>query len=317
MHVKFVMQIGSLTGILCRAISDMKHNKSHSLPTVSSEVAMQIGSALLEWMPCHVVETDAFVSWLCESLQSCFHTKKPTNSKHRIVIWRKYHQLRTSDQYQNEWKSFLNKSTGISQSSSSFIQFIGHFIFKTLMLTKFSLDSPILLDQIADLTHLELNAIRYTAGYIPQALIKKIKKSALSNKKDLLLSLHELIETDGENPASTAEWLNAINRGGLFCINEVHLTFFVALEYEVRSHIHAGQELGVVRSELQQSEDVLFHWSLIAATWDDEVAAKLMTMIVELWVTVRGFSLASAWIERYKGATKKTLQKAKPHRKQI
>ena len=174
-------------------------------------------------------------------------------------------------------------------------------------MTKFSLDSPILLDQIADLTHLELNAIRYTAGYVPRALIKKIKKSALSNKKDLLLSLHELIETDGENPASTAEWLNAINRGGLFCINDVTFDFFVALEYEVRSHIHAGQELGVVRSELQQSEDVLFHWSLIAAMWDDEVAAKLMTMIVELWVTVRGFSLASAWIEQYKGATKKTL----------
>ncbi|KAL5491299.1 hypothetical protein EMCRGX_G016561 [Ephydatia muelleri] len=35
-------------GLLCRAISDMKHNKSHSLPTVSSEVAMQIGSTLLE-----------------------------------------------------------------------------------------------------------------------------------------------------------------------------------------------------------------------------------------------------------------------------
>ncbi|KAL5518083.1 hypothetical protein EMCRGX_G003761 [Ephydatia muelleri] len=129
--------------------------------------------------------------------------------------------------------------------------------------------------------------------------------------------LHELIETDGENPASTAEWLNAINRGGLFCINDVTFDLFVALEYEVRSHIHAGQELGVVRSELQQSEDVLFHWSLIAATWDDEEAAKLMTMIVELWVTVRGFSLASAWIEQYKGATKKTLQKAKPLRKQI
>ena len=127
-------------------------------------------------MPYHVVETDAFVSWLCESLQSCFHTKKPTNSKHRIVVWRKYHLLRTSDLYQNEWKSFLSKSTGIIQSSSSFIQFIGHFIFKILILTKFSLDSPILLDQIADLTHLELNAIRYTAGYVPRALIKKIKK---------------------------------------------------------------------------------------------------------------------------------------------
>ena len=99
-------------------------------------------------------------------------------------------------------------------------------------------------------------------------------------------------------------------------ILEVSLTIDATLQWTA-TVLHKRQELGVVRSELQQSEDVLFHWSLIAATWDDEVAAKLMTMIVELWVTVRGFSLASAWIERYKGATKKTLQKAKPLRKQI
>ena len=101
------MHIGSLTGLLWRAINDMKHNKSHSLPTKSSEVAMKIASALLEWLPHHPVETDAFVSWLCESLQSCFHKKQPTSSKRRIVIWRKYHILRTSDKYCKEWNSFL------------------------------------------------------------------------------------------------------------------------------------------------------------------------------------------------------------------
>ena len=308
-----------LIGLLCRAINDMKHNKSHSLPTTSSKVAMQISSALLEWMPYHVVETDAFVSWLCESLQSCFLAAKkpPTNSKHRIVIWRKYHLLRTSDLYQNRWKSFLNESTGVRQLSSSFVQFIGHFIFKTLILANFSLDSPILVDRIPDLTHLELNAIRYTAGYVPRALMKKIKKSSASNTKDLLLCLQELLESDGENAASTADWLNAINRGGLFCINDVTFAFFIALEYEVRGHILAGQELGAVRSTIQQNEDVLFHWTLISATWDDELAAKLMNMIVDLWITIRGFSLASAWIEEYKGATKKTLQKSKPLRTQI
>lgn len=93
--------------------------------------------------------------------------------------------------------------------------------------------------------------------------------------------------------------------------------FFVSLEYEVRTHIHVGQELGVVSSILQQSEDVLFHWSMITATWDNEVAVQLMDMIVKLWITVRGFSSASAWIELYKNVTKKTLQKSKPLRKQI
>ena len=108
----------------------------------------------------------------------------------------------------------------------------------------------------------------------------------------LLLSLNELIESDGENPASSADWLNAINHGGLFCISDITFDFFVSLEYEVRAHIHAGQEIGVIHSTLQQSEDVLFHWSMITATWDNQVAIKLMEMIVELWITVRGFSLA-------------------------
>ena len=76
-----------------------------------------------------------------------------------------------------------------------------------------------------------------------------------------------------------------INRGGLFCISDITFDFFVSLEYEVRAHIHAGQKLGVVSSTLQQSEDVLL---------------KLMDVIIKLWITFRGFSLASAWIEQYK-----------------
>lgn len=129
--------------------------------------------------------------------------------------------------------------------------------------------------------------------------------------------MNELLESDGENPASSADWLNAINRGGLFCVSEIIFVFFISLQYEVHAHIHAGQELGVLEPTLQQSEDVLFHWSMITSTWDNEVALKLMDMIVELWITVSGFSLASAWIEQYKKVMKKTLQKSKPLRKQI
>ena len=112
--------------------------------------------------------------------------------------------------------------------------------------------------------------------------------SSLSNKKDLLLCLNEFLESDGENPASSADWLNAINHGGLLCISDITFDFFVSLEYEVRAHIHAGQELGVVSlsSTLQQSGDVLFHWSMITATWDNEVAIRRMDMIVELWIMV-------------------------------
>ena len=36
-------------------------------------------------------------------------------------------------------------------------------------------------------------------------------------------------------------------------------------------------------------------------------------IIVDVWVCIRGFSQATAWIERYKSAQKKNLQKAKEY----
>ena len=64
---------------------------------------------------------------------------------------------------------------------------------------------------------------------------------------------------------------------------------------------------------------------VIITVEDIGMAVKLVDMpgIVKLWITVRGFSLASAWIEhtvlyyRNVTVTKKTLKKSKPVRKQI
>jgi hypothetical protein len=71
-------------------------------------------------------------------------------------------------------------------------------------------------DQKPDLTHLEFDAIRYTDRYVPRAFIKKITKSHLNR----------------ENPASSLDWRNALNRGELFCISAITFDFFVSLEYE-------------------------------------------------------------------------------------
>ena len=40
-------------------------------------------------------------------------------------------------------------------------------------------------------------------------------------------------------------------------------------------------------------------------------------MVVDMWVCIRRFSQATAWIERYKSAQKKNLQKAKALKKKI
>ena len=44
--------------------------------------------------------------------------------------------------------------------------------------------------------------------------------------------------------------------------------------------------------------------------------AKL-SMVVDLWLTVCGYSYSSAWVEKYKVAQKKSTQKSKGIRKQL
>ena len=53
------------------------------------------------------------------------------------------------------------------------------------------------------------------------------------------------------------------------------------------------------------NDDILFYWSMLIASWEEGVADKILTMIVDLWITIRGFLLASAWVEEFKLTTKR------------
>eukprot|EP00731_Ephydatia_muelleri_P001288 Em0001g1288a len=88
-----------------------------------------------------------------------------------------------SKKYLGEWKEFL-LSTGCGTTSSLFIQFVGHSMFKTLIKAHYCHNKPAVRDDRSqDLSHIEFNAIRYTAGYVPRALKKKLIKSGHKNKK--------------------------------------------------------------------------------------------------------------------------------------
>ena len=59
------------------------------------------------------------------------------------------------------------------------------------------------------------------------------------------------------------------------------------------------------------NEDVLFYWTISTTDFekdDEEVHDMLLKMIVELYFTMRGFSYASMWIEKFKKSSKKSTQ---------
>ena len=171
-------------------------------------------------------------------------------------------------------------STGCDTVSPIFIQFVGHSIFKELIKKKYCPNNTAECNHGSDLTHLE-----YTAGYVPWALKKKVAKSSHLNKNDLLEYLDDLLMCEDEDPGPSADWINAVDHGGLIHINNMTFELFLSME---RGCVKAGQEICDIRYRLKDNEEVLFYWSILTAERTNDVATTILEMIVHLWITVRG-----------------------------
>ena len=77
------------------------------------------------------------------------------------------------------------------------------------------------------------------------------------------------------------------------------------MEYCIRHHVLAGSELRDVQAQIKQNDDILFCWSVLTASWSDDIA-----MIIDLWIVIRGFSMASA-CEYYKWPRRRRLKSQK------
>ena len=129
-----------------------------------------------------------------------------------------------------------------------------------------------------------------------------------------------MIDSEGMINNGSRDWLELVNRGGLTCINSLTFEVFLAMELELRSHfqvLQQGDFIEQATSAIKSNEDVLFIWSMLSAEWDETSATNLFDRIIHLWITIRGFSYASAWIERYKNAKIISTQKSKGLRKQL
>ena len=67
-----------------------------------------------------------------------------------------------------------------------------------------------------------------------------------------------------------------------------------------------------------ESQDVQFYWYLLSSEIEEEEANKeLLHMIIDLWVTIRGFSFAKSILEQYKQLHALNTSKAKALHKVI
>lgn len=168
---------------------------------------------------------------------------------------------------------------------------------------------------------------------MPHKLLKKYEKMKGKKVEQFVECLGEMaVERPGEQSdffEYTKEWIRKVNRGGLFPLNDATYQLFIAIEREVQTilpqYIHShtqtksreGFQTRVV-DKVCSCDDVQWHWTILSACIESEDdAVELLREIVQLCVTIRGFSMAASYLELYKSEKRETTKKSHGLRKEL
>ena len=197
------------------------------------------------------------------------------------------------------------------------MQYCNRKVFEISIRIKFPVTDTIISTE--NLTDDQENALRYASGFVIRCTQKKIGRTEHPYKSTMLTILNQLKEDDGEESSSylsyTKLWINKINRGGLTFINDETYYLFLALEYATRGCLamlidpttpNSGKDKVIDR--IRSNPDVTFHWCHLTASFEETVSQELLSRLVSQWLTIRGFSMAAAFMEEYKHAQSITLK---------
>ena len=72
-----------------------------------------------------------------------------------------------------------------------------------------------------------------------------------------------------------------------------------------------------VKLDAMTDEEICLYWCMLTTDIDEEIGTILLSMIIDLYITIRGFSFTKSFMERYKQECKKSTQKSKALRENI
>lgn len=253
-------------------------------------------------------------------------------------MWIAFHlKLRVSE-LPKIWSSFLS-TIKVEVKDKLFEQSVNQKLYEKLLCQHLSAIKPTVVptpnpNPVQEMSVDELNALQYAAGYVPHALLKRYE-SQKQRKHEFIeclgdMAVHTVADEGDRSDRDffdyTKRWIDKVNRGGLFPLNNITHQFFVKIEQLVQvvlpSHCIKSSSTDVFKQEvvkkIAEDEDIQWHWTLISQCIDsEEDAVELLHEIVLLWVTVRGFSLAATWLETYKKSAKKSTEKKVSLRKNL
>ena len=289
--------------LLHGAIQSILLDPGFKVPSPLAAAAHETAATLTTYCGDPLCAPDLFRSFgtkLTAALSSCFIVKQ-TIKQQREAMWGQYHSLRSSPSFRDDWIDFVKEAVGRTPSPI-FFQHVTHEIFKRLIKAEYPItetNTPIGNKQM---TTEEENALRYVAGYVCRKITAKLESSSASNKDDLIQCVHDMRSDSGQENVGE-DWVNAIDRGGLWHVTDLSYSLFYAVEEVIRGHFTRSEAHSLtedskvtVITTVEENEDVLFQWCMLTTSLNDDDASVLLHKITELYVTVRGFSFASSCV---------------------
>ena len=311
------------TGMLRRAVSSVVEDQSFHIAVEPAATALRTAKNVLEWADTNKEDFLSFEELLCSTIRPCLRDQRVSKAS-KECMWRNFHQIRTLESFRLSWCKFLTSQVKVA-SLPAFYQAVTDNFFKEMILIQAAEEPD--LQPVQPITYEDANVIRYAAGYVCRNVHEKVKKSRQPNKNELLQSVTDLVDANrGKEPSSTptTAWINEVDRGGLWHVKEGTFMLFQAMEEKVREHFRIGKVSttgegyrATVVKKIINNEDVAFYWCMLTTDLSGDDADLLLQMLVELWVTIRGFSFVSSWIELYKQEKEENLQRSKSLRKKI
>ena len=315
---------------MLKAIEELLSDESFHIPLEPAATAFRQGTCVFQWASeaSNRQAFETFEAAISSALQTCL-PEGTSNIRsfqtERVDLWRAYHSVRTSEAFIALWRELIGKVTS-EPAEPTFFQDVMDRVFEAMVVTAFPLkESASSSSDTQNITYEDANVVRYIAGYVCRKVRTKIKESSRTNKTSLLNCLEGLLADEGEGDATaSADWLDVVDRGGLLHVKEGTYMLFCAMEEEVREHFRMENVTNMTEGNREQVEgavmdndEVLFQWCMLTADVSDADATVVLEMLVKLWIVIRGFSFASAWLELHKQRKKKSLQRSKALRKDI
>ena len=211
--------------IFIRAVEAVIADEMFEVESEYTSVALETALAMQEWWkqsPSNLELLTKFAHILHVRLNACFAYSRSTLQLKKERMWGAYHRLRTADSFVQDWRIFLNHSVNM-KAFSAFYQFVTHTIFKELIKAQYPVSSNEAVNielPSRPLTHEEQNALRYVAGYVIRKLQEQIQSSSHAKNDEIIFLLMECAGDELDSDGGTETWMNMIDRGGLWHVND-------------------------------------------------------------------------------------------------